>query len=143
MINLNIYITEKLHLNKDIKDSSWDNIIDFFVKVIDEGEMGGSMEGYWFMSTENAEYEYDMLKDGSTEDYCKMLETSSDFKGFLKDEHMDNLSKEEIEFLREHHKTEEAKQAMRKAYIKKAIEEQVFNNEKAAEKWLDSELRSV
>jgi hypothetical protein len=143
MRKLNLYISEKLHLNKDIKYSSWDNIIDFFVKVINEGEMGGSMEGYWFMSTENAEYEYDMLKDGSTKDYCKMLETSNDFKEFLKDENIDNLSKEEIEFLKDHHKTEEAKQAMRKAYIKKAIEEQVFNNEKAAEKWLDYELSSV
>lgn len=140
MRKLNLYILEKLHLNKDI-NNIWDNIIEFFIKVIDE--IGGSMRGYWFMSYENAEYEYDMLKDGSTKDYCKMLETSSDFKGFLKDENIDNLSKEEIKFLKDHHKTEEAKQAMRKAYIKKAIQEKVFDNEKDAEEWLDSELSSV
>lgn len=141
MRNLNLYILEKLHLNKDIDNNIWDDIIEFFIKVIDE--IGGSMRGYWFMSYENAEYEYDMLKDGSTKNYCKMLETSSDFKGFLKDENIDNLSEEEIKFLKDHHKTEEAKQAMRKAYIKKAIQEKVFDNEKDAEEWLDSELSSV
>lgn len=139
MRQINTYIIEKLHLNKDIDNNIWDDIIEFFIKVI--AEIGGHMKGYWFNSYASAAYEFDMLNDGSTKDYCDMLENDDDFLSFLKDENIDNLTKQQIDFLRDYDKTDEARNAMRKAYIKKCVDEREEPNEKEAEIWLDKELK--
>lgn len=140
--NINNYILEKLNINKDTKIVNyWEDIITFFIKVIDE--IGGSMCGYWFDSYKNAEEEYNMLTNGETKGYCDMLENDSDFKKWRNQENLDNLSDKQIDFLKSKDKTEEAKNAMRKAYIRKAIEEGEYKNEKEAESWLDDALKEA
>ena len=142
MKNINNYILEKLNINKNTEViNEWEDIITFFIKVIDE--IGGSMCGYWFNSYKNAEEEYNMLTKGKTKGYCNMLKKDSDFKEWREQENLDNLSDEQIDFLKSKDKTEEAKNAMRKAYIRKAIQEGEYKNEKEAESWLDDALKEA